>query len=79
VIENGEEDFLSSMVPVSYPKSSSEEDYNAANPQSVCNLPRSLVVTDYHVLLLLKSSVKAVSILNEGLVFDDNYNEVGTL
>ncbi|CAL8101844.1 unnamed protein product [Orchesella dallaii] len=75
VTENGDEDFLSSMVPISYPKSS-EDDYNASNPQSVCNLPRSLMVTDYHVLLLLKSSVKAVSILNEGLVYDDNYNEV---
>lgn len=76
--ENGFEDFLSCMVPANYPKLP-EEDLTAGNPQSMCNMPRSLVATDYHVLLLLKSSVKVVNVLNEGLEFDDNYSEVHLL
>ncbi len=73
--ESGEEDFLSSMVQVNYSKLS-EDESTANSAQSTGNIPRALVATDYHVLLLLKSSVKAVNILNEGIVYDDNYNEV---
>lgn len=65
------------MGQVNYSKLAEDETSGSGNSiQPSCNLPRSLVTTDYHVLLLLKSSVKVVNVLNEAVVLDDNYNEV---
>jgi hypothetical protein len=39
-------------------------------------LPKSLVATDYHVLLLYKHSVQALCVLNGDVIFEDTYEEV---
>jgi len=40
------------------------------------HLPKSLVATEYHVLLLFKDQVKALCVLNGEVIFEDVYDEV---
>lgn len=71
---DGEEDFLANMSLVSYSKNSIEEtDLNSSGSN---HLPKSLVSTDFHVLLLYKGQVKAVCVLNDEVIFEDVYDEV---
>lgn len=39
--------------------------------------PLSYVLTEFHVLLLYSDHVKGVSLLNQELIFEDIYNDVG--
>ncbi len=40
------------------------------------NLPKSVVATDFHILLLHKGHVDSVCILNDEVIFEDIYSDV---
>lgn len=41
--------------------------------------PLNFVLTEFHVLLLYPNKVVGLSILNQSMVFEDLYNEVGLM
>jgi hypothetical protein len=66
-----EDDFLGNLKIVSYPKT-----LEGIENSSQHQLPKSVVATDYHVLLLCKGQVNAVCILSDEVIFEDIYPEV---
>jgi len=62
------------MTLVPYTKNQVEAKEQETAGSSV--LPKSLVATDYHVLLLSKHSVQALCVLSGDVIFEDNYDEV---
>jgi len=57
------------MRLVEYPKGSEKH-------ATISNTPKSVVCTDFHMLLLHKNSVRAMCMLNEEIIFEETYDEV---
>lgn len=41
-------------------------------------IPRAIVMTDYHTVLLSRNSIKGICTLNEELIFEDPFDEVNS-
>lgn len=50
--------------------------YPADKPDSKESTPLSFVLTEFHAILMYSDRVKAVSLLNQELVYEDTYSEV---
>lgn len=57
------------MKIISFPKPK-YEDYSVSQ-----KFPIAIVVTEFHILLAYADMVKGVCLLNEEVVYEDNYNE----
>jgi hypothetical protein len=66
------DNFLKDVKLIRYPHISSTSE----SPSKDAKPPRSLVMTDYHVLILYSNCVKGICTLNEEVIFEDAFDMV---